>query len=177
MRSNYELDVAYKLSDEAVKRFSESVHKGLNYCLAREIGNRPWFPVSLDSSGCVQAIEMADTGRVIAPKDLNCADIKGREQSYVMFTCGELDVGTVERHIERKPVQVEVEPLYLVLERSKNFERASIAYRGKQCAFTLEEAKQMVAELCLIAPVETTYELYKFHGTAKPVVTTVIEVK
>lgn len=116
---NYELDVAYKLSDEAVKRFSESVHKGLNYCLAREIGNRPWFPVSLDSSGCVQAIEMADTGRVIAPKDLNCADIKGREQSYVMFTCGELDVGTVERHIERKPVQVEVEPLYLVLERSK----------------------------------------------------------
>lgn len=174
---NYELDATYKLSDEAVERFSESSHKGLNYCLAREIGTRLWKPVSLDSSGCVQAIEMVDTGRIIAPKDLNCAGIKGREQSYVMFTCGELDVGTVERYIERNPVQVEVEPLYLVLERSKNFERASIAYRGNQCAFTLEEAKQMVAELCLIAPVETTYELYKFHGTAKPVVTTVIEVK
>lgn len=173
----YDLDVTYKLSDEAVARFSDSIHKGLNFCLAREVGTRPWFPVSLDSSGCVQAIEMVDTGRIIAPKDLNCADIKGREQSYVMFTVGELEAGTVERFVERKPVQVEVEPLYLVLERSKNFERASIAYRGKQCAFTLEEAKQMVAELCLIAPVETTYELYKFHGTAKPVVTTVIEVK
>lgn len=174
---NYDLDGTYKLSEEAVARFSDSVHKGLNFCLAREVGTRPWKPVSLDSSGCVQAIEMVDTGRIIAPKDLNCADIKGREQSYVMFTCGELDAGTVEHFIERKPVQVEVEPLYLVLERSKNFERASIAYRGCQCAFTLEEAKQMVAELCLIAPVDTKYELYKFHGTAKPVVTTVIEVK
>lgn len=173
----YDLDATYKLSEEAVARFSDSVHKGLNFCLAREVGTRPWFPVSLDSSGCVQAIEMVDTGRVIAPKDLNCADIKGREQSYVMFTVGELEAGTVERFVERKPAQVEVEPLYLVLEHSKNYERASIAYRGRQCAFTLEEAKQMVAELCLIAPVETTYELYKFHGTAKPVVTTVIEVK
>lgn len=173
----YDLDATYKLSEEAVARFSDSVHKGLNFCLAREVGTRPWFPVSLDSSGCVQAIEMVDTGRVIAPKDLNCADIKGREQSYVMFTVGELEAGTVERFVERKPAQVEVEPLYLVLERSKNYERASIAYRGRQCAFTLEEAKQMVSELCLIAPVETTYELYKFHGTAKPVVTTVIEVK
>lgn len=174
---NYDLDGTYKLSEEAVARFSDSVHKGLNFCLAREVGTRPWKPVSLDSSGCVQAIEMVDTGRIIAPKDLNCADIKGREQSYVMFTCGELDAGTVEHYIERKSVHVEVEPLYLVLERSKNFERASIAYRGNQCTFTLEEAKQMVAELCLIAPIENKYELYKFHGTATPVVTTVIEVK
>lgn len=173
----YDLDATYKLSEEAVARFSDSVHKGLNFCLAREVGTRPWFPISIDSSGCVQAIEMVDTGRTIAPKDLNCADIKGREQSYVMFTVGELEAGTVEQHIERKPVKVEVEPLYLVLERSKNFERASIAYRGRQCAFTLEEAKQMVAELCLIAPDDTKYELYKFHGTATPVVTTVIEVK
>lgn len=173
----YDLDATYKLSEEAVARFSDSVHKGLNFCLAREVGNRPWKPVSIDSSGCVQVIEMIDTGRTIAPKDLNCADIRGREQSYVMFTIGELEAGTVEHYIERKPIQVEVEPLYLVLERSKNFERASIAYRGRQCAFTLEEAKQMVAELCLIAPVDTKYELYKFHGTATPVVTTVIEVK
>lgn len=173
----YDLNETYKLSDEAVERFSDSIHRGLNFCLAREVGNRHWKPHSLDSSGCVKNIEMVDTGRIVGVKELNCADIKGREESYLMFTVGELESGTVEHVVERKPVQVEVEPLYLVLERSKNFERASIAYRGHQCAFTLEEAKQMVAELCLIAPVETKYELYKFHGTATPVVTTVIEVK
>lgn len=174
---NYELDGVYQISEEAVERFSDSVHRGMNYCLARELGTRPWKPLSIDCSGCVKNVEMIDTGRVIGVKELNCADIKGREESYVMFTTGELNSGTIQEYKEPKPVKVEVEPLYLVLERSKNFERASIAYRGNQCTFTLEEAKQMVAELCLIAPIENKYELYKFHGTATPVVTTVIEVK
>lgn len=176
---NYCTSNVYQLSKEGVERYSENNIDGLNFCIVREIGTRPWKPVTLDCNGCVKTVEMVDTGRIIGVKDLNCSHIQGREDSYIMFTLGELSSGTVKevKKTKGEPVQVEVEPLYLVLERSKNFERASIAYRGRQCTFTLEEAKQMVAELCLIAPVDVKYELYKFHGTATPVVTTVIEVK
>lgn len=175
--SYYDLETTYKISDEAIKRFSENTYHGLNFCIAREVGTRPWKPLLLDSAGCVQSIVMIDSGRIISPKDLNCDDIKGREESYLMFTISELDMGTVEYYVERKVDDVEVEPVYLILEKSPNFDRASIAYRGRQCTFTLEEAKQTVAELCRVAPAETKYELYKFHGIATPVVTTVVEIK
>lgn len=104
----YELDKTYKLSNEAIKRFFSGVTGGLNYCLAREIGTRPWKPATIDSNGCVKNIKMVDTGHIISVRELNCKDIKSQKNSYVdsyvMFTRAELGTGSIHEYKEPKDV-------------------------------------------------------------------------